>query len=136
MGNYEYEPKFSQSLTSQPLLRMKSFENESCIFSIFVLQDRHKFVLILVNCLTEKIMIRLLHFKILFQWDYEMLHIWDHLQTCYILKLKLLHFWEYEKNCYFLNLELLHMQEYLKNCYFFTESAAFSGKSTNLLLLV
>ena len=32
----------------------------------------------------------LLHFKILFQWHYEMLHIWEHLQNSYILKLKLL----------------------------------------------
>ena len=52
------------------------------------------------------------------------------------LKLKLIHLWEYEENCYFLKLELLHLWEYLKNCYFFTESAAFPGKSTNLLLLV
>ena len=57
----------------------------------------------------------LLHFKILFQWDYEMLHIWDHLQNCYILKLKLLHLWEYEKNCYFLKLKLPHLWRYLKN---------------------
>ena len=57
----------------------------------------------------------LLHFKILFQWDYEMLHIWDHLQNCYILKLKLLHLWEYEKNCYFFKLKLPHLWRYLKN---------------------
>ena len=44
-----------------------------------------------------------------------MLHIWDHLQNCYILKIKLLHFWEYEKNCYFLKLKLLYLWEYLKN---------------------
>ena len=55
MGDYEYEPKSSQSLTSQPLFRTKYFENESYIFSMFVFQDRHKFVLILVNWLTEKI---------------------------------------------------------------------------------
>ena len=65
--------------------------------------------------------------------DYEMLHIWDHLQNCYILKIKLLHLWEYEKSCYFLKLKVLHFWEYLKNCYFFTESAAFPGKSTNLV---
>ena len=62
----------------------------------------------------------LLHFKILLQWDYEMLYIWDHLQNCYILKLKLLHLWEYIK----------------KYVLLFAESAAFPGKSTNLLLLV
>ena len=33
---------------------MKYFENESCVFSMFVLQDRHKFILILLNWLTEK----------------------------------------------------------------------------------
>ena len=32
---------------------MKYFGNESYIFSIFALQGRHKFVLILVNWLTE-----------------------------------------------------------------------------------
>ena len=48
----------------------------------------------------------------------------------------MLHFWGYEKNCYFLKLELLHLWEYLKNCHIFAESAAFPGKSTNLLLLV
>ena len=78
----------------------------------------------------------LLHFKILFYWDYEIQHIWDQMQNCLILKLKLLNLWEYEKNCYFLKLELLHLWKYLKNFYFFTESAAFPGKSTNLLLLV
>ena len=55
MGNYRYEPKSAQFLTSKPLLRMKYFENKSCIFSMFVSSDRHKFVLILVNLLTEKI---------------------------------------------------------------------------------
>ena len=33
---------------------MKYFENESCIFSMFALMDRNKFVLILVNWLSEK----------------------------------------------------------------------------------
>ena len=62
-----------------------------------------------------------------------MLHIWDHPQN---LKVKLLHLWGYEKNCYLLKFKWLHLWEYLKNGYFFTESAAFPGKSTNLLLLV
>ena len=54
MENYGCEPKFSQSLTSLTLLRMKYFENESCIFSMFVLWDRHEFVSVLVNWLSEK----------------------------------------------------------------------------------
>ena len=71
----------------------------------------------------------LLHFKILFWWDYKMLRMWDYLQNCYILKIKLLQLWEYEKNYYFLKLKLLYLWEYLKNGHFFTESAAFPGKS-------
>ena len=133
MENYGYEPISSQSLTSQSLLMIKYFENESCIFSMFVSQDRHNFVLILVDLFQENVNM-LFHFKILFQLNYEILHIWDHLQNCYILKIKLLCLWEYEKNCYFLKLKLLHLCEYLKNYHFFTESAEFPGKSTNLLL--
>ena len=33
--NYLYEPKSSQSSTSEPLLGMKYFENEPCIFPMF-----------------------------------------------------------------------------------------------------
>ena len=130
MEIYGYKLKSLQSLTSQPLLRIKYLENGSCML---VLQDRHNFVFILVNWLTEKMIIMFLHFKILLQWDYEMLHIWDHLQNCYILKIKLLHLCEYEKKCCVLKLILLHLWEYLENCHFFTGSAAFPGKSTNLL---
>ena len=54
----------------------------------------------------------LLHFKILFQWHYEMLHIWEHLQNSYIVKLKLLHLQGHQK----------------KTAVFKTQIAAFSGK--------
>ena len=53
--NCAYEPKSAQSLTSQPLFIMKYFENKSHRFFMFVLQDRYQFVLVLVNWLTEKI---------------------------------------------------------------------------------
>ena len=112
MENYGYKTQTSKSLTLQPMLRRKYFQNESCIFSMFLLYERHKFVLDLVNWLTEKMII--IKFKIIFWWYYEMLYIWDHLQNCFILELKLLHLWEYEKNCYV-----------------FTQSAAFPEKSTS-----
>ena len=37
MENCEYKSQSSQSLTSWPLIRMKYFENECFIFSMFVL---------------------------------------------------------------------------------------------------
>ena len=60
----------------------------------------------------------LLYFMILYQSNYEMLHIWDCLQNCYILKIKLLRLQEHEKNCSFLKCKLLHLWEYLNNRHF------------------
>ena len=72
-----------------------------------------------------------------------MLHIWDHLENCYILKLKLLYSWEHKTNCYFLKLELLHLWEYLKNLYFYyklckikTPESFDSGKYTGVTGLI
>ena len=120
MKNCGYKLKSSQSLTSQHLLRMKCFENECCIFSMFVLQDRHNFVLILVKWLTEKrIMICCFISRSFFSVIMKCFISGTICKICYILKIKLLHLWEY-----------------LKNCHFFTESAAFPGKFENLLLLL
>ena len=56
---------------------------------------------------------------------YKIVIFWN--SNCYICA-------NMRKNCYFLKLKLLQLWEYLQNCYFFTESAAFHGRSTNLLL--
>ena len=52
---------------------------------LFYRQDINSFWVLLI-C-SEKKMMMLLHFKILFYWDYEMLHIGEHLPNCYILEL-------------------------------------------------
>ena len=51
MENYGYEPKSSEPIISQLLHWMKYFEDE---YSMLVSSDRHTFVVILVNWLTEK----------------------------------------------------------------------------------
>ena len=94
---------------------MKHYEDEYCIFSMFVLWDRHKFVLIVVNWLTDDVA----SFQGRFLVGLSNATYLRHLRNCYTWKLKLLHLWEY-----------------LKNCHFFSESAAFPRKFLNLLLLV
>ena len=86
---------------------MKYSENESCIFFMFVLQDRHKFVLNLVNWLTEKIMICCFISR----------SCSSGIMKCYISGsiYKTAIFWN--SNCYFFKLKLLHLWEDLKLFY-------------------
>ena len=60
----------------------------------------------------------LLHFKTLFQWDYEMSHIWDHLQKLLYYETQIATFVGISKKIAAFLLKVLHFLGNLQICYF------------------